>query len=73
MRQNAALCGNGLNIARRQIVDCLKLKDFADNNFMRGNNGRKNMDTKKNIEGKTILADKTYRVATRERDIRKFA
>ena len=40
-----------LTIVRRQILNCLKLKEFADNSFRCGKNGEKFVDT---IEWKTL-------------------
>ena len=33
MRQNAAFCGNGLNLSQTTILDPSKLKEFADDNL----------------------------------------
>ena len=53
MRQNLALCGNGLTIIKRQTLDCLKLKEFAENNFTCGKIGeRVESIEKKSFEGK---------------------
>ena len=59
MRQNVALCVNGLMfkpITRQQILDSSKLKEFADDNFKFDKNGRKLSKRVENNVGKGEIA-----------------